>query len=43
VLDFIGYLMQRADRATWSDLMRAQETAMTHVWDNDEDEAWHDP
>jgi hypothetical protein len=42
VLDFIGYLKQRADRAEWKDLMRAQEAAMADVWDSDEDEVWND-
>jgi hypothetical protein len=41
VLDFIGYLKQRTERAEWNDLMRAQETAMADVWDSDEDEVWN--
>ena len=41
VLDFIGYLKQKADRAEWDDLMRAQQMSLTAVWDNDDDEVWN--
>jgi hypothetical protein len=42
VLDFIGYLRQKEDRAQWTDLMRAQQSALYAVWDNAEDEVWND-
>lgn len=41
VLDFIGYLKQKEDRAQWSDLMRAQQSALDAVWNNDQDEVWN--
>ncbi|WP_227657650.1 DUF2281 domain-containing protein [Candidatus Magnetaquicoccus inordinatus] len=40
VLDFIGYLMEKEERATWDDLMHAQVASLEAVWDNDEDEVW---
>ena len=40
VLDFVGYLAEREQREHDRDLMNAQETALTSVWDNSEDEAW---
>jgi hypothetical protein len=42
VLDFIGYLKERQERAEWQDLVQAQSTAMKAVWDNPEDEVWND-
>lgn len=42
VLDFIGYLKQKGDRAEWEDLMRAQQSSLRAVWDNAEDEVWND-
>ncbi len=42
VLDFVGYLKERHERAEWEDLMQAQSAAMNTVWDNPEDEAWND-
>jgi hypothetical protein len=42
VLDFIGYLKQKGDRAEWEDLMRAQQSSLWAVWDNAEDEVWND-
>ena len=42
VLDFIGYLKQKQERAEVMDLMMAQETALKHIWDNPEDEVWND-
>ena len=42
VIDFIGYLKQKEDRAQWLDLMRAQQSALHGVWDNAEDEVWND-
>lgn len=43
VLHFIEYLnYKNADRAEMSDLTRAQETVMKHIWDNQDDEIWND-
>ncbi len=42
VLDFIGFLKEKQERAEWEDLMRAQATAFKAVWDNPEDEVWND-
>lgn len=42
-LHFIEYLgSKNANRAEMSDLARAQETVMKHVWDNQDDEVWTD-
>jgi hypothetical protein len=42
-LHFIEYLSSKAtDRAEITDLTRAQEAVMKHVWDNPDDEAWND-
>ncbi|MGE0752249.1 MAG: DUF2281 domain-containing protein [Variibacter sp.] len=42
VLDFIGYLRERQERADWRDLMNAQAGALAPVWDNAEDKVWDD-
>ena len=42
VLDFIVFLKTRREREQWDDLMRAQSTSLSGVWDNDEDEVWND-
>jgi hypothetical protein len=42
VLDFIGYLKEKAERGQWEDLMGAQSTSLGGVWDNAEDEVWND-
>lgn len=42
VLNFIGYLKDRSDRAEWTDLMNAQAGAMGDVWDNPEDDVFND-
>lgn len=42
VLDFVGYLKGRQERAEWQDLVKAQSSAMKAVWDNPEDEVWND-
>ena len=43
VLDFIGYLKTKQERATIMDLMTAQEMTLMHVWDNlEDDEAWNE-
>lgn len=42
-LHFVEYLSSKAaDRAELTDLTRAQEAVMKHVWDNKDDEAWND-
>lgn len=42
-LHFIEYLSSKnTDRAEMSDLTRAQEIVMKHVWDNQDDEVWND-
>jgi hypothetical protein len=41
-LHFIEYLSSKnAVHAEMSDLTRAQEIVMRHVWDNQEDEVWN--
>jgi hypothetical protein len=42
VLDFIGFLRERRDRAEWRDLINAQTTSLSSVWDNPEDRIWDD-
>lgn len=42
VLDFVGYLRERGDRAEWRDLVREQSASLAPVWDNAEDEIWND-
>lgn len=43
VLHFIEYLSRKnADQAEISDLTRAQEIVMKHIWDNQDDEIWND-
>lgn len=34
--------LSRADREQWQDLMQAQASALTSVWDNADDEVWND-
>lgn len=41
-LDFILFLRARQAGLEHRDLQNAQQTAMNHVWDNEEDEAWND-
>jgi len=42
-LHFIEYLNNKnIDRSEMSDLARAQEAVMKHVWDNQDDEIWND-
>ena len=42
-LHFIEYLSSKnVDRAEITDLTRAQETVMKHVWDSQDDEVWND-
>jgi hypothetical protein len=40
VLDFVGFLRERGNRADWRDLMNAQSASLAPVWDNAEDEVW---
>jgi hypothetical protein len=42
VLEFVGFLRERQDRADWRDLMTAQAASLTPVWDNAEDKVWDD-
>ena len=42
VLDFVGYLRERGERADWGDLMNAQSASLAPVWDNAEDQVWDD-
>jgi hypothetical protein len=42
VLDFVGYLRERRDRADWRDLMAAQSASLVPVWDNADDKVWDD-
>ena len=42
VLDFVGYLRERGERAQWRDLMNAQAPSLAAVWDNAEDKVWDD-
>ena len=41
VLDFVGYLRERSERAEWRDLMDAQAASLAPIWDNAEDEVWN--
>jgi len=40
VLDFVGYLRERQERADGRDLMNAQAGSLAPVLDNAEDEVW---
>jgi hypothetical protein len=40
VLDFVVSLREGRDAAEWRDLMQAQASSLTAVWDNAEDEVW---
>lgn len=42
VLDFVGFLRDRQDRADWRDLMNAQANSLAPIWDNAEDRVWDD-
>jgi hypothetical protein len=42
VLDFVGYLRERGDRADCRDLMNAQSASLAPIWDNAEDKVWDD-
>lgn len=38
-IEFLRFRAERDDRLAW---LSAQETSLTKVWENDEDEAWND-
>ena len=40
VLDFVGYIRERGERADWQNMMDAQSASMAAVWDNSEDQVW---
>ena len=40
VLDFVGFLRERGNRAEWRDLMKAQTELLAPLWDNPEDQVW---
>ena len=43
VLDFIGYLKTKQERAAINDLISAQEVTLRNIWDNPaDDEAWNE-
>jgi hypothetical protein len=42
VLDFIGHLKEKNERAEWEDLMGAQAASLAVVWDHPEDKVWND-
>lgn len=42
VLDFIGFLKEKQERAEWEDLMGAQASSLQGIWDNPDDEVWND-
>jgi hypothetical protein len=42
VLDFVGFVRERGERADWRDLMNAQAASLAPVWDNAEDKVWDD-
>ena len=42
VLDFATFVSQRNRLSDWHDLQNAQLTALTELWDNDEDEVWNE-
>ena len=42
VLDFMLFLQKRAADNQENDLVMAQESSMTPLWDNEEDEAWNE-
>jgi hypothetical protein len=42
VLEFVGFIRERGERADWRDLMNAQAASLAPVWDNAEDKVWDD-
>jgi len=40
VLDFVGYIRERGERADFRDLVKAQSASLASVWDNSEDQVW---
>lgn len=41
VLDFVGYLKEKQDRAVHDNLIHAQEKSMKALWENETDEVWN--
>lgn len=41
VLDFIGYLKEKQERAELADLSMAQQDVLNRIWDNPDDEVWN--
>ena len=41
-LDFVVFPRARQEPREWRDLINAQYTALTAVWDNPDDDAWND-
>lgn len=42
VLNFAAFVAQRNRVGEWHDLQNAQLSALTELWDNDEDEVWNE-
>jgi hypothetical protein len=42
VPDFVAFLREPGERAEWRDLMAAETTALTPMWDSAEDQVWDD-
>ena len=42
VLDCVGYLKRKQEHGGLDDLMLAQESTLSAIWDNAEDEVWND-
>lgn len=42
VLDFIGYLKEKQERAKLANLSVEQEDVLNRIWDNPDDEVWND-
>jgi len=42
VLDFVGFIRERGERAEWRNLMDAQSASLTSVWINPEDQVCDD-
>lgn len=41
-LNFVRRLRTLRARTEWRDLMHAQQSALTNIWDNEEDQVWND-
>ena len=42
VLDFADFVARRNRIGEWHDLQNAQLSALTELWDNNEDEVWNE-